>query len=113
MTNSKKILITTESREIFIIRNRAESRLKRYCGRCGEETAMLTLEQVVTYAVTNTREMIRRIDEGRIHSLETADGQLLVCTGSIADSCQFTAGEKPTMRPTPAVKELDLIMRES
>ena len=83
MTNSKKIVITTESREIVIVRRIAERGFQSYCGTCAAETEMLTLDQGVSCALTNTREMIRRIDEGRVHSLETPSGHLLICRNSL------------------------------
>ena len=83
MAISKRIVITSESREVFIIRRSSSCGFTSYCPSCGFETEILTLDQAVSYALEDTREMIRRIDDQRVHSLETADGHLLVCRNSL------------------------------
>ena len=83
MTNSKKILITTESREIFIVRFNRKTGVRGYCAECARETEMMTLDEAVSLTFTATREMIRQIDAGKIHALETASGHLLICRNSL------------------------------
>jgi len=44
---------------------------------------MLTLDEAVGFAAQHTRELIRRIDAGEVHALETGSGHLLVCRNSL------------------------------
>jgi hypothetical protein len=86
MTNSKKIFITTETSEVFIVRYAGKTDLLGFCARCASQTKILTLDEAVSYAGTHTRELIRRLDAGAVHSLETASGHLLFCQNSLIDS---------------------------
>ena len=47
MENAKKILITTESHEIFVLRNTAVAPLRSHCEMCGGETEFLTMDEAV------------------------------------------------------------------
>lgn len=88
MTNAKRILITTESREIFIVRMNGKSDVQRFCETCAAETSMLTFDESVSAAGKTAREMIRQIEAGAIHSAETASGHLLVCQNSLRKFCK-------------------------
>jgi hypothetical protein len=90
MTNLKKILITTERREVFIVRPNGGSRIRGFCPRCAEEVALLTLDEAVSFSACRTRELIRRIECDAVHSVETSSGHLLVCRNSLQD---FLKGE--------------------
>lgn len=90
MSNLKKILITTESREVFILRINSDSQISGYCAACAEDVPLLTLDEAVSFSALFTREMIRRIECGAIHSVETASGHLLVCRNSLNN---FSKGE--------------------
>ena len=83
MTNSKRILITTESREIFIVRFKGKSNLRGFCRDCAAETELLTIDEAVSFAETSARELIRLVDSGAAHAIETASGHLLVCQNSL------------------------------
>lgn len=83
MTNAKKILITTESREVFIVRFNENSDMHGWCEACAADTKMLTLDNAVSFAGTPTRELIRQTDAGAIHSIETVGGHLLLCQNSL------------------------------
>ena len=88
MTNAKRILITTESREIFIVRINGKSNVWGFCEICAAETEMLTLDESVCAAGKSARELIHQIESSAIHSLETASGHLLVCQNSLGDFLQ-------------------------
>ena len=85
MKKIKKIFITTNEHEIFIVRRGAEKTLSGFCESCGEEVEMLTLDQAVAQSGTRTLEIIRQIESGAIHSTETENGHLLVCRRSLKD----------------------------
>ncbi len=83
--NSKKIFITTKTSEIFIIRRGRRKLTRIFCPDCKAEVEMLTLDEAVSFSAQNTRALIRRIDSGSVHSLETASGHLLFCKQSLEE----------------------------
>jgi hypothetical protein len=85
MTVSKKILITTESREIFILRAGSKESLHGFCPGCGREVELLTLDQAVSISGTGAKELFWLVESGRIHAIETDTKHLLMCLASIAD----------------------------
>lgn len=85
MTNIKKILITTKSRETFVVRHAGRQHHDGFCEICAAETEMLTLDETVSFTGASVWEIIRRIEAGAVHSIETASGHLLVCQNSLRD----------------------------
>ena len=84
MKNSKKILITSISSEIFIVRRGAKPSVTRaFCLDCRAQTEMLDLNAAVSLSRIGAREILRRIEAGALHSIETARGHLLVCRDSL------------------------------
>lgn len=79
MQNSKKILVTTESREIFILRVDDQNNMRGFCSGCAAETEMLTLNEAVSFSGITALEMMRCIQSGRIHFQENANGHLFIC----------------------------------
>ena len=84
MQNAKKILITTESHEIFIMRIADGSRAFGHCGHCGREVEILTLDQAVSFSGLNTRELVHLAETKKIHPIETESGHMLICYESAA-----------------------------
>ncbi len=85
MTNAKKILITTESREIFIVRGKSNEVFHSFCRNCERYVEMLTLDQVVSRFDIATLEILRRVEAGEIHFQETAGRHLLICAESLLE----------------------------
>jgi hypothetical protein len=83
MKNATKILITRATSEIFIIRRGRQKTFRGFCPNCAAETEMLDLHSAVTVFGLGTRELIRQIETGAVHSSETVSGHLLVCTESL------------------------------
>ncbi|MGH9881069.1 MAG: hypothetical protein ACRD6N_06495 [Pyrinomonadaceae bacterium] len=80
---AKKLLITTEKHELFIVRTNSGVGINGFCPVCNHEVEMLTVDSVVTVTGVRTRELIARIADGEIHSIEAANGHLLVCKSSL------------------------------
>lgn len=80
---SKKILITTEQHEIFIIRNGHHQAIHGFCPGCQQEVELLNLDTAVTFAQQPTRELFELIERGAVHAIETTTGHLLVCQNSL------------------------------
>lgn len=85
MTVSKKILITTESHEIFILRAGSKESFRGFCSGCGREEELLTLDQAVSTSGIGAKEIFWLAESGRIHAIETDTKHLLICLVSIAD----------------------------
>lgn len=84
--NSKKIFITTKTSELFIIRRGQRKAIRGFCGECQSEVELLTLDEAVCDSGARTRELIRLSDEGKIHSIETIEGHILICSLSLKNS---------------------------
>jgi hypothetical protein len=79
--NAKQILITTESREVFVIRH--EVMVQVFCPDCNEQVEMLNFDAATTLYGIGGRELIHRSEGGDIHSIEAATGHLLICRRSL------------------------------
>lgn len=79
---TKKYLITTETHEIFIVRNGRET-IRGFCRECAAEVEMLNFDAAVTVSGKPAREVFGLIASGAFHSLETASGHLLICRNSL------------------------------
>lgn len=91
MTNLKKILITTESHERFIIRVNGASDISGFCPHCASQVRLLTFDEAVSFSARHARALIREIERDRVHSVETSSGHLLICRVSLKE---FLKGEE-------------------
>lgn len=85
---AKRLLITTVSHEISIVRVNHRTPLRGYCPGCATEVEMLTLDSAVSVLGIGGREVIRQIVSQETHSIETANGRLLVCRSSLESGLQ-------------------------
>lgn len=83
MTNAKKILITTEKREIFIVRRGGQNTIRGFCSNCQREVEMLTLDEAVRVGGQSSRAIVRRVEQDNLHFAETDEGHLLICAVSL------------------------------
>jgi hypothetical protein len=83
LVNAKKILITTESHEVFILRADKEDHAYGRCPDCGIEVEILTLDRAVSLSGIRTGDLVRLTEEAKVHSIETATGHLLICKESL------------------------------
>lgn len=81
MKNAKKILFTRELHETIIIRSRR--RLEIFCTDCQTESTFLTIDETVNSHGIGTREILQKMETGKIHVFDTPDGQMFVCTNSL------------------------------
>ena len=85
-SKAKKLLITTQRHEIFVIDLGAAALVVGYCETCGAEAEMLTLDSAVKVSGISARLIIERIGKAQIHSIEIANGHLLICRNSLSES---------------------------
>lgn len=82
-TKAKKILITTESREVWIVRRGGKRSLRGFCPRCDAEVEMLPLREAVSLVGVSSRAIHRWVESGSVHFAETPDGMVLICRASL------------------------------
>ena len=85
-TKAKKLLITTEKHEIFIMRLGTVETVFGFCAECGAEVEMLTLDSAVKVSGINGHRIVQRIASNQVHSIETANGHLLLCRKSLIET---------------------------
>ena len=83
MENAKKILITTATSEIFIVQRGRQKAIRGFCENCAAETEMLDLNSAVTTFRLGTRELMRQIEAGAVHSTENTNGHFFICRESL------------------------------
>jgi hypothetical protein len=83
VADPKKILITTESRETFVLRTSTKGRALGHCARCGQEVEMLSIDQAVSASGIKTSDVIMKINREEIHGIETESGHILICAKSL------------------------------
>ena len=81
---TKRTIIKTQTREIFIVRRAGESSRIFRCDECRRDAEWLTLAASAKISGFGLREIFRLIETGAIHFEETTENQLLVCKNSLA-----------------------------
>lgn len=79
----KKLLITTERHELFIVHHGSHATVRGFCPKCGDEVDMLTLDSAISISSNSGRDVIKQIAAEEIHSIEAASGHLLICKRSL------------------------------
>ena len=91
MLNAKKILITSESHEIFILKTGSKGRAFGRCRQCGQEVEILSIDRAVSASGFKTSDLMRKIDANEIHGIQTESGHILICRESL-DGSMFGQG---------------------
>lgn len=85
-SKAKKLLITTEKHEIFIMHLGTLETVLGFCERCGAEVEMLTVDSAVRVSGINGHRIVQQIANDQIHSIETVNGHLLLCRKSLIEN---------------------------
>ncbi len=93
MTNTKKILITTESFERYSITVRSGRHAIGRCSTCRQKVELMNVDIAVSVTGIRTSELIRRTETNEIHAIETDSGHLLICARSVRELKQKKIGE--------------------
>lgn len=75
-------MIAAETHEIVIIRNGRDT-AHGFCSECSAEVELFSLDLAVSISGKRAREILALMQTGKIHSLETAYGHLLLCSHSL------------------------------
>ncbi|MBK9154787.1 MAG: hypothetical protein IPM25_11325 [Chloracidobacterium sp.] len=81
--NGKKILITTETRELTVIRREPGRCAESFCPKCCEYVEMLNFDAAISFSGIGGRELMMRLETGEIHSVERDSGHLQICGWSL------------------------------
>ncbi|MEK6283595.1 MAG: hypothetical protein AABN95_24835 [Acidobacteriota bacterium] len=80
----RRIEITVETKRVRLMTRRNTS-LSAWCETCARQVSMLTPEEAGLLTGVTTRAIYRRAEDERVHFTETADGTLLICSGSLEE----------------------------
>ena len=67
-----------ETPQVFII-NRPGVSEQKSCSRCAGSSGMITADEAAALRGVSTRVIYRCLEDGSIHFIETANGQLFIC----------------------------------
>ncbi len=83
--NTKRILIETESHEIFVFSLNGRSSINELCEACGQNVELQTLDSAVSNYGISALEILKLVDKRKLHYLETASRHLLICRNSLEE----------------------------
>lgn len=83
MSKAKKIFIRTESRQLLIVRTAGGRAFRAFCETCGADAEFLTLDEAIGLSGRPMKTLVRLLEAGELHSIETGDGRWLVCRASL------------------------------
>jgi len=83
LKHRKTTLITTETSEVWVIREVARG-TRAWCKPCGAQVEMVPAELAGRAIGANARKVFRLIEAGRVHSTDKPDGSSWVCLNTLA-----------------------------
>lgn len=85
-----RIEITKETeREISFRIERRRTAFGAKCGKCAGE--LISINEAVMIASVNWRKIVRLIETGEIHSTETAEGEIFLCSSALFNLLETNA----------------------
>lgn len=92
-----KTEIKYESHELIVIRIHRSQTATVFCALCAENVLHLSVARAAAALGVSETAIFRLVENGAVHSSETAAGALLVCGNSLtvwAQQVNFIGGEK-------------------
>jgi hypothetical protein len=84
MSQNKRTIIRTETREVWVVRRRGgKPKCTHWCEECRNESEWLTLLDTARLSGITLKEIMRLIKVGLIHFQETPDGESFACGNSL------------------------------
>jgi hypothetical protein len=74
--------VTVKTERTFVFRNHDSVRLG-WCVECGAEVGMMSVDGAARESGMNEMAIYKFVDERLLHSIEDADGRVLVCLNSL------------------------------
>lgn len=82
MASRKKTIVTIETHSLSVI-HPIGSPIERWCASCAAVAPMVTPETAARLNGTTVRAIYQRIEADKLHFIEIATGDLLVCCWSL------------------------------
>jgi hypothetical protein len=82
MKRRTEVTIETDRLVVFS-RTIKQSPASRWCGRCNERVQMMTTDDAALAVGVNSLTIFHWAEAGRLHSVETPQGLLLICPNSL------------------------------
>lgn len=82
---TRRTVVTVETDRILVIRRRGGPILAR-CEACARQVEMLAPDEAAVLIRAGARVIYRRMEAGRVHFTETADGRTYICLSSLQES---------------------------
>jgi hypothetical protein len=82
MKSAKRITTAARRHEIFVVRRR--QRFDLFCEQCAVLAEFVAIDDAVLFSGFATREIVRLVEAGNLHFLETSGGHLFICQKSLA-----------------------------
>lgn len=95
MEKKKVTIITNETHEILLVRQLAGPPIRAWCSGCSADAEMITPADAGLVNGVSARTIYRWVEEGTVHFAETADGLLLICQQSLAETCGKVSAQQP------------------
>jgi hypothetical protein len=83
----KVTIITSETHEVLVVRQLPRSPIHAWCSGCSAEAEMITPADGALVSGVSARTIYRWVEAGSVHFAETAEGLLLICQQSLAETC--------------------------
>jgi len=84
MKRTKRREVVIEREETVLLRAGTPVRGQQPCPICGPDSILVTAEEASQLRGETVRAICRWAENGEVHSVDAADGRLLVCLASLA-----------------------------
>ena len=82
MKKTRRTRIVVETERLLVVRTRRAG-VASWCAACGGDVQMVGLDEAAQVSARSQREIVRRVEAGRLHFTESARGRLLICLNSL------------------------------
>jgi hypothetical protein len=86
----ERVKSNIERPQIFVINRRGVSEQKS-CPRCTERSGMITPDEAAALCGISTRVIYRCLEDGPIHFIETAKGEVFICLKTLVANTKINA----------------------
>lgn len=88
MTTKQKTVIKVETHKFLVVRP-VHSPINLWCDECLLTVPMVTPERAAVLVNATPRIIYRRVENGELHFVETDEGELFICSRSLAVNIQL------------------------
>jgi hypothetical protein len=85
MRKTKRTEITIQTDRVLLIKRRKGSVLG-WCPSCAQQVEMVSPDEAAVIARVSSRTIYRWVEAEKLHFIETSQGTLLICIGSLLKS---------------------------